>query len=131
MTKRAAYNAGDVIRLDYPFRRDTVSLFEPCPIDGGRNVETETWIPGARLELTHDGDTDAVADGVGEQILTVISTHKPDRYPLRIFYTRQWITPDGKQFGKTRCRVTTASAFAYRARGYRHEYRVEKKQQAV
>lgn len=128
MAKREAFKAGDVIRHAYPFRRGTVSLFEPDPVDGGgRQFEVETWIPGARPELVGPwGDTENIADGVGEQILTIVSTHKPGRYPLRIFYTRQWITPDGKQFGKTRCRVTTASAFSYRARGYRLEYRLAK-----
>lgn len=39
-----------------------------------------------------------------------------------MFYTRTWIDPDGKAFGKTKCRVTTVPAFRTLAHGYRHQY---------
>ena len=58
----------------------------------------------------------------GEMLLSVVSTHKPGKFPERIFYTRQWKDPEGKVFGKGALRVTTIGTFRRLLRGYRHKY---------
>ena len=65
-----------------------------------------------------------VADAVGTQILTVVSVHKPGKFPARVFYTRRWRDPDGVEFGKTHLRVTVMQSFRTIVRGYRHDYRM-------
>ena len=59
---------------------------------------------------------------MGSMVLTVVDVFKPGRYPARVFYTRQWIDPDGKVFGKSALRMTTVSAFLRRTRGYMHDF---------
>lgn len=110
---------GMVFRQPYPFVRDE---YEECDQDGIAKVKT--WRPGVRHEWAGPEDTEAVADAMGEMILTVVSIHKPGRYPTRVFFTRRWMRPDGREFGKTKCRCTTSQRFRQLARGYEHEFRL-------
>lgn len=110
------WKAGDVIEVPYPFVRTTYTEY-----DEGGSSEVLSWKPGIEYELRGDSyshSSEAVADGTGKQILTVIDIHKPGKYPTRIFYTRQWVSPDGKTFGKSALRITTLDAFRRRARGF-------------
>jgi hypothetical protein len=112
---------GQVFNHQYPFTRDEYYRW-----DGDDGKLTPTWKPGVRFEdisnAYNGGDSEAVADAIGAQILTVIDIHKPGRFPVRVFYTVHWVTPDGKQFGKGRLRITTLDAFRRRARGFLHEF---------
>ena len=108
----------------FPFKRETYL----SPEDGSDVV---SWAPGVRFEpMPYGENAEAVADGEGAMLLTVVSLHKPGRYPTRVFYTRQWRDPDGKVFGDTKLRVTVVSAFRRRLTGYLHEYRVEQPEAA-
>lgn len=69
-------------------------------------------------------DIEAVADAMGAQVITVVSVHRPGRFPTRVFYTRQWRDPDGKLFGKGNLRVLSIHHFRTLTRGYRHEFRL-------
>ncbi len=108
---------GMIFRAPYPFLRDTVTLFNE---DGCSEVAT--WKPGVRDEWIAPDDTEAVADGVGEIILTIVSVHKPGRFPVRVFFTRRWRSPDGKEFGKNGCRCVISAKFRRLANGYAHEF---------
>jgi hypothetical protein len=114
--------AGEVFRVRYPFVRETVTL---CGDEG--YYETVSWRPGVSIEACgyYGDDTDIVAHGEGEMILTVVDTFKPGRFPRRVFYTRQFVSPDGHAFGKAGLRMTTVDAFRRRAAGYQLEYDVE------
>ena len=98
--------------------------------DGEGPAKTMSWRPGVRFETVEvcnrygepDYNSETVADGVGSQTLTVVSIHKPGRFPTRVFYTRTWTDPKGKTFGKTKLRFITAGAFKTLLRGYRHEF---------
>lgn len=112
--------------VDHPFVRSTYE--EPTDDSEGYNTRTvPCWKPGIEFVATYSGDTDTVAHGVGKQRLTVISRHKPGKYPERVFYVRQWIDPDGKEFGKPKLRITTAGAFKSMCRGYRYQFEVRSK----
>lgn len=104
--------AGETHSVRYPFAREEVELCDG-PATG--------WRPGCRSVQNYD-DFDFIADGHGEMLLTVVSTHKPGKFPERVFYTRQWKDPDGRVFGKGALRNTTAGNFRKLLRGYRHEY---------
>ena len=107
----------DVFEVSYPFTRGTFARFgEP---------EQPSWTPGTRYKPAGPEDYEEVADGVGKQILTVVSVHKPGRYPERTFYTQQWEDPDGKRFGKGKLRMTTTPTFRKRTEGFYRPYRVE------
>ena len=117
----------------FPFKRETYL----SPEDGSDVVSwasgtAVSWAPGVRFEPMppYGENAEAVADGEGAMLLTVVSLHKPGRYPTRVFYTRQWRDPDGKVFGDTKLRVTVVSAFRRRLTGYLHEYRVEQPEAA-
>lgn len=71
---------------------------------------------------TPSGDTDCIAHGLGFQRVTVISKHKPGKFPARVFYVRKWEDPDGKVWGKGKLHITTEAAFKGLVRGYRHEF---------
>lgn len=109
--------AGAVIEVGHPFIRAPYTAF-----DGEENYESIGWRPGTRSEMVYPDDAMSVADAIGTQILSVISIHKPGRFPMRVFYTRKWRDPDGHEFGKDHCRVTTMQAFRTIINGYRHPF---------
>jgi hypothetical protein len=114
-------DAGDVFRVRYPFVRCKATI---CGEDGPEEIDS--WRPGVVYELCGPyGDTDIVAHGEGEMVLTVIDVHKPGRFPTRVFYTRKFVSPDGNMFGKGGLRMTTVDAFKRRASGYLLAYDVE------
>jgi hypothetical protein len=112
-------NAGDVHRIPYPFVRETYSGFDERV---GDYAEIPTWKPGIRNEWITSEETGTVADALGEAIFTVEAVFKPGRFPTRVFFTRQFINPDGKQFGKGRLHIVTLEKFRRLARGYQHPF---------
>lgn len=112
---------GDVFDVRYPFYRDTKEVID-CDEDGCSAHDVECWVPGTWSEPEPPDNSIDVADGVGVMRLSVVSVHKPGKYPTRVFYVRTWIDPDGKEFGKRGLRVTTLSAFKRKAAGYGYEY---------
>lgn len=113
---------GEVFNVAYPFARSTYSRWDGDEETGPYCTDVPTWAPGVRHADKGEGDVESIADGFGRMVLTVVSTHKPGKYPMRVFFTREWITPDGKQFGKRKCRVTTLGAFKALTQGYRHQF---------
>jgi hypothetical protein len=118
--------AGDVAEVRYPFMR--VEYLEPIgprwPADEGDVRPAPSWRPGteSRTGGDPDGDGYLAADAVGVMTLTVVSVHRPGRYPTRVFYTRSFTSPAGRTFGKPRLRIATLEKFRRLARGYAHEY---------
>lgn len=120
----------DTYIVNYPFCREKVTL--PPDDENGYFYETDTWRPGIKFVDGPDCCPEnpysiPVADAHGEMILTVIDTHKPGKFPTRVFFTRQWQDPDGKIFGKGKLHITTQQAFNRLLRGYRHEYALSEK----
>lgn len=101
----------------YPFVRETVSL---CDEDGPYTVTS--WRPGTISKPIAPDDAIAVADAHGEMLLDVVDVHKPGRFPTRVFFTRRWRDPDGKEFGKRGLHIMTVPAFWRRVRGFMYEY---------
>lgn len=111
----------------YPFVRYVADLYDE---DDGRSYLTGGWRPGCTAE---DEERDEhgypsliyVADGTGAMVLEVVATFKPGRFPERVFYTRRWIDPDGREFGKTgTLRIATTGQFRRLLKGYRHQFEV-------
>lgn len=115
----AELSPGMTFTVPYPFIREAVTL-----ADEGGYYEENSWRPGVRFEAVGPEDAEAFADGIGHQELTIISLHKPGRFPTRVFYTRQWLAPTGKRFGKGKLHMKTVGAFRSLIRGYRHPYQV-------
>ncbi|AWJ93271.1 hypothetical protein Sp245p_25955 (plasmid) [Azospirillum baldaniorum] len=115
-TERAELSEGAVFSVAYPFVRD---IHRSMDEDGiGTSL---TWKPGLRavyVPAFEAPDAEEVADAMGEMILTVVSVHKPGRFPTRVFFTRQWVTPDSRKFGKSKLHVATAEKFRRLARGF-------------
>lgn len=118
--KPDAIQPGKIYEVAYPFTLDDFSGHDE---DGP--FTTKTWRPGVRFEFVHPDDSEAVADGEGKMLLEVVSTHKPGKWPERIFYLRRWIAPNGKGFGKRKMRIATAQNFRRIASRYQHEYRLK------
>lgn len=118
----APVKAGDVIEFPYPFVRE---LYDDGDPEGGPRP---CWRPGVRFDCqtvqVGDGEFDehtwSVADGTGKQVVTVVSIHKPGKFPTRVFFTRRWIGPDGVGFGKGKLHIKSLSSFRELVRGYRH-----------
>lgn len=110
---------GMVFEFEYPFVRDVVTLWDCAD---GRTILT--WRPGVRMVLVPPDDAEQVFDAIGRQIATVVSVHKPGRFPMRVFFTRTWLSPDGESFGRgARLRATTMQAFRKLTAGFRHAVR--------
>ncbi len=112
--------AGSVFAFPYPFVQDEYQQW-----DEGGPFQTKSWRPGVRYEMVYPDDSEAVADGLGKQIVRVVDVHKPGRYPTRVFFTREWETPTGRVFGKPGLHIKTLDAFRRLVSGYRYEYRVK------
>jgi hypothetical protein len=126
--------AGFVFEVPHPFCWEEVSLPPHDPEADALRMEW-TWRPGVRpgaLVPPDGGDEPEEADGMGCQILTIVSIHRPGRYPSRVFYTRRWRDPAGKEFGKGALRIKTMNAFKRLIAGYRHEFRlIEREREAA
>lgn len=113
---------GEVLTVPYPFVRSTFTGMD-ADEEGPHEFTLPTWIPGTRYEHGISSDerewSENYADGMGAMLLTVISVHKPGRFPTRVFYTRQWRDPEGKTFGKSKLFVKVSSAFLRLTQGYR------------
>lgn len=113
---------GAQIEISHPFVRGEFEKHVDDGEGGWSSVMLPTWIPGIRHEWVGPEDTQAVADAIGAQVLTIVSIHKPGRFPARVFYTRLWINPEGREFGKGKLYIKTMQAFRCLIGGYRHEY---------
>jgi hypothetical protein len=122
MTEQARPEVGQRFEFPYPFARDTYIAHDGDEETGPTITEVPTWKVGVRHADKGEGDVESIADGLGTCVLTVVSLHKPGKYPERVFFTRTWVTPEGKAFGKTKCRMTTVGAFRSLTYGYRHPY---------
>lgn len=111
----------------YPFVRYVTDLYDE---DDGRPCQTEGWRPGCTLKIDENAggyfpENHYVADGVGSMVLNVVAVFRPGRFPERVFYTRRWVDPDGREFGKpNKLRVTTAAHFRSLLKGYRYDFEV-------
>ena len=101
---------GMTYEVDYPFVRTSYIDFE-----GG---EVPSWRPGHECRFVYPDDSEFVYDEIGKQLLTVVSIHKPSPYPARVFYTVQWVDPDGKKFGKNALKICVKSRFVRLISGY-------------
>ena len=112
---------GKTYSVRYPFVLEDVEL-PPDDQEATQMAMVKSWRPGVDWEQADEYRADAVAEGMGEMLLTVIDIHKPGRFPTRVFYTRQWKDPSGRVFGKGGLRITTVDAFRRLMSGYRHEF---------
>jgi len=108
---------GEVFGIAYPFVR---AVYTDLDEDG--YADRPTWNPGVRFENVGPEDVEAVADGTGRCQFTVVSTHKPGRFPTRVFFTRRFIDPDGNEFGKGKLHMCTAEKFRRLIKGYQHDF---------
>lgn len=121
--RTTAPEKGAVYNVVYPFARATYTDHGNGDEEGGDSPEeVPTWKPGVRHADKGEGDIESLVDAFGRMVLTVIDVHKPGKYPTRVFYTRTWVNPDGKAFGKGKLKITTVSAFLSFTRGYKHEF---------
>lgn len=111
--------AGEIFEHPYPFVHSSYTEWDE---DG--SAEVPCWKPGVTMKETYE-DYVAYADGMGEQILTVVATYKPGRFPTRVFFTRRWRNPSGGEFGKGALRIATVQAFRSLTSGYRHDFELD------
>lgn len=116
--------APDVYVIRYPFvieRR--LAHWLATSIDSP--PEIECWRPGIVSEPDGPEDFKEVAHGEGEMHLRIVSSHKPGRYPERIFYERCFVDPDGKTFSRPRLHIATRQKFSRLCRGYSVPYELD------
>ena len=112
-------NPGDVFTIVYPF------VSYDAYTDPATGAPEEAWRPGT-IEIDPDYHENAqyAADDEGTCTYTVVSTHKPGTYPLRVFYTREYTDPDGHTFGSGKLQVHSLTHFRRLIKGYRQEYQI-------
>jgi hypothetical protein len=111
---------GQVDTLPYPFVRCKWS-----EVDDDGMIERDGWKPGVEADQSAE-NTDYVADGMGRMTLTVVSVHKPGKFPVRVFFTRRFTDPEGREFGKGKCHIATAEKYRRLARCYQHDFELRK-----
>ncbi|MBC3943325.1 hypothetical protein [Sphingomonas albertensis] len=121
MSGRVEVIEGAVFAVRYPFVRET---YQSIGEDG--YVDILSWRPGTTCENTWDGDVDYGADGEGWQRLTVVGVYQPPRFPTRVFYTRDWVNPDGIAFGKRSLQICTREKFKRLIAGYKFHYELNR-----
>jgi len=114
--------AGEVFTVKYPFILEDYTEWDE---DGPSTFKS--WVPGARFVASdaYGEESRACANGEGQMELTVVDVHKPGRFPTRVFFTRKWVDPKGRRFGKSGLHIMTLDAFRRRAKGYWHHYEIE------
>jgi hypothetical protein len=115
MMSKPTYGPHFVVR--YPFIND---IYETVKDDGP--VKVHSWRPGVRFEPVGPEDNEAVADGEGNMILTVVASFKPGHFPERVFFTRRFVSPDGQEFGNHKLHIVTAEKFRRMVKGYQFSY---------
>lgn len=103
------YKQGDVFAVDAMFCRTLHSFY-----DGSGDNEFLSWKPGFEFEARTCAELEPypVFHGWGKVVYTVISYHKlPKPYPARVFYTRKFVDPDGKEFGKNGLKIKSVGNF--------------------
>lgn len=115
---------GKTYEIRFPFKLGEYHPYPDWedPAAGGTQampVARETWVPGWDEHENYYG-TVHICDGWGAELRSVVSVHKPGRYPERVFYVRQWRDPNGRVFGKARLRVLASRDFRAWARGDRY-----------
>ena len=114
------FTAGKIVTVeDYPFIRTKFETFD----EDGSHFE-KSWKPGVEIYETPYG-TSAIANGKGKMTMTIVDIIKPGRFPTRVFYTREFVAPDGKRFGKRGLKICTLEKFRRLARGYRFYFDVD------
>lgn len=114
--KHAAIEPGASFKVQFPFVMVVGhTIGEDCP------SFFPSWKPGVEPD-----NTGAHYHGDGFMVLTVVSVHKPGNYHQRVFYTRKWIDPSGKVFGKDTLKVTSQGNFRRLISGYKKRNNVEK-----
>jgi hypothetical protein len=112
-------NIGDEIEIPYPF---VLEDFHGMEADGP--TIRKSWRPGTRVEPVYPDDAEQVADGMGCQIMKVVGIYKAGKFPTRVFFTRSWVDPKGRSFGKHKLCIMTKDAFRRRCKGFIYEYRL-------
>lgn len=97
---------GDVFTVPYPFHFGDVHVMG----DNGPEV-FENWIPGTTEHIKAPDELVPAYHEIGEMILTVVSVHKPGKFPTRVFFTRKFKNPAGEIFGKNLLKIRTLSSF--------------------
>jgi hypothetical protein len=111
---------GEVREVVYPFIRAPYGYMD---VEGP--VESESWKPGTKDVQSYPDEFEAVAEARGLMRLTVVSVHKPGKYPTRVFCSRRFVDPDGREFGKGKLHIMTVEKFNRLSSGYQVEYRLE------
>lgn len=115
------------VDVPYPFVRCTAVIHD-FDSEGPSETTVQSWRPGTETEARgREGEyTDFFADAMGAMRLNEVQAcPMPKPYQERVFYTRQWVDPEGKVFGKAHLRVTTRGAFTRLKAGYRFPFEIQ------
>lgn len=116
---------GDVFKVKYPFCAEMIEEYEVLDDFNCQVVDTfKVWHPGTKITLTApEGAERNEANGDGVMILRVVSVHKPGKFPTRVFYTREFIDPEGNSLtSKNALRVCSIGKFRRISKEYYYEY---------
>lgn len=86
---------------------------------------THAWTIGCEVEEDRTGRDTWYCHGEGKKVMTEISRHTPPGYGEKVFFSVQYIDPDGNEIGQKRLHMLGVKAFERRASGFIHDYEVE------
>lgn len=106
-------------RVIYPFHKGKRELYDEA---ADARLEKEVWEAGVTWDQIDEYEAIACADAVGTMVLVEIGRYTPPGYRERVFFTRYFIDPDGKEFGKKDLRMVGAAKFRRLCQGFRFGY---------
>ncbi|PCI04587.1 MAG: hypothetical protein COB78_09855 [Hyphomicrobiales bacterium] len=108
-----------MFEVKYPFALDKYPSYSDTPAQ-------EVWIPGFKVseDETENGNI-LYAHDHGKAIYTVVSIHRPGKYPIRVLYTRHWVDPTGTAIKGKGLRCLSIAKFKRDSTKYAYDDRVE------
>ena len=86
---------------------------------------THSWTVGCDVKHDPMGHTEWYANGEGKRVMTEISRHTPPGYGEKVFFSVEYIDPDGNKIGRKRLHMLGAKAFERRLSGFLYDYEID------
>lgn len=83
------------------------------------------WYIGCEIEQDRMGGDTWYAHGEGKKIITEVSRHTPPGYGEKVFFTTEYIDPDGNKVSRKRLQMLGVKAYERRLLGFIRDYEIE------
>lgn len=83
------------------------------------------WSVGCEVIQDRMGGDAWIAHGEGVKVITEISRHTPPGYGEKVFFSVEYLDPDGKKAGRKQLKMLGVRAYNRRVSGFYFDYEVQ------